>query len=212
MKWNYIFAGLLYFIFDSCLAAIIDVNDPDALVIDSVASWNIFSDTSNNYSNILITQNGVLNISGSASTPGLILNSAAHIEINGSINIQDVSVTLNALDSISLDGSINSNADISIQSPSITALDASSIIAGSANIVTAVEASSIIFGSVNIVTLSTNTDITINQGMLTGGIITMSDGTIVPLPASLWLMLTGLLAFFQIRKKPSNRNKHITPL
>ncbi len=203
MKWNYIFAGLLCLVSGSSFSVTIDVNDPDTLVIDSVVNWDIFSDSSNNYNNILITQNGVLNIFGTASTPSLILNSAAHIEINGSINIQDVAVTLNAPDSFFLTGNITGNADISIQSSSISLF----------------EVSSVVDGSVNTVTLSANTDVMIiDQNVFAGGVITsggviiMSNGTIVPLPASLWLMLTGLLAFFQIRKKPSNRNKHITPL
>ncbi len=177
MKWSYLFAGfMIYLCSGIASAAVIDINDPDTLVIDSAVSWNISADTTHYYNNILITQNGALDISGSPSIPGVTLNSAGNIEIYGALNIQNVGLTLNTLDRFYLSGDITSNVNFTIQGAAVDLSSTSSSI-----IITAKDPGVLNTPYISLVPLA-------------GGNI-----TVVPLPASLWLMLPGLIAFSRFR-------------
>ncbi len=184
MKWNYLLVGLIvYLSADMASAAVININDPDTLVIDSAVSWNIIADTTYNYNNILITQNGLLDISGASSIPGITLNSAGNIEIYGALNIKDVGLTLNTIDRFYLAGDITSNVNFIIQGAAVDLSSTSSSI-------TIVGSDSVVLNAPDIKLVP-----------LTGGGVQLTSGniTVVPLPASLWLMLSGLMVFFRSR-------------
>ncbi len=167
MKWSCLFAVLICSGSGITSAAVIDINDPDTLVIDSAMNWEIFSNTIYNYNNILIAENGVLNISGTSLIPDMTLNSAGNVEIYGALNIQDVRVTLSAVDLFYLSGNIISNTGLVIQR---TIVDPGST------------SSSIVISSTD-------------PGVLNAPDITFASLTgDVPLPASMWLMLSGLAA------------------
>ncbi|NOZ37969.1 MAG: hypothetical protein GXP11_07875 [Gammaproteobacteria bacterium] len=184
MKWNYLFVGLIYLISGIASAAVININDPDTLVVDSAVSWNIIADTTYNYNNILITQNGLLDISGTSSMPGITLNSAGNIEIYGALTIKDVGLTLNTVDRFYLAGDITSNVNFTIQGAAVDLSPASSSIT--------------IAGSDSAVLLNAPD---IKLVPFTSGNISLSSGkiTLVPLPTSLWLMLSGLMVFSRSR-------------
>lgn len=184
MKWNYFFGCLVIYLSSGIAsAAVIDINDPDTLVVNNAISWNILTDTTYNYNNILITKSGVLNISGTASIPDITLNSVGNIEIYGALNIRDVDLTLNAGNRFYFSGDFTTNANFKIRGAGVNPDSASSGI-----LITGKDPGLLNTPYIKLVPL-------------TGGLVPLTSGhiTVVPLPASLWLMLPGLIAFSRFR-------------
>lgn len=172
MKRSLILAGL--FFYSSFTAAAIDINDPGTFLIDGVVNWEISTDTTYTYQNIYIAETAELNIFGNSLHPTLGLEASDAIEIYGSISLQAASLSLLSGQSISIASSALINTDSSL----------------------------ILTSGMDELVLSPDNAGQINVSG-SGIQLAVTPGTIslVPIPASFWLMLPALGFLLQGAKR-----------